>query len=267
VARYDANNAIEKAKINKKYKPIYFEGIIENSKENWFNLQYKVIGSTTFNTKYGRPMLKTKRINNNPSNIDLNKPSILVNPRSTAIIRSMRFQDIYESIISCIGDNDVNIYVHDRNLRQFDNDFITMTNDKRIKIISAKSLSQFFLDAFDATLSISVDTAQFHFREGVEKPAIGLYGPFPYECRTKYYIHTKSLNIISDCPNMPCFIHVKAPDAICEFQQKLIDSKEYNNKFREVAPCCCNEWNNTVQKQIVNNFKDYIIDTLDSFKK
>jgi ADP-heptose:LPS heptosyltransferase len=142
----------------------------------------------------------------------------------------MRFQDIYEFLIKIIKDADVNIYIHARNLRKNDMDFIENVNDDRIKVIEAKSLNMFFLDVFDADLSISVDTAQFHFREGVEKPAIGIYGPFPYECRTKYYKYTKSIDIKSKCPNMPCFIHVKSADSICDFQQELMDKGEYDTK-------------------------------------
>lgn len=186
-------------------------------------------------------MLSTKRINNKPSNIDFSKPSIIINCRSTAIIRSMRFQDIYESVIKCIGNKDVNIYTHERNLVEVDKTFIEHIKDERIKVISAKSLGDFLLDLYDASLTISVDTAMFHFREGVEKPAIGLYGPFPYESRTKYYKYTKSLNIKSDCPFMPCFIHVRKPDAICEFQKKLIEHKKYDKIWNYTAPCCCNE--------------------------
>lgn len=264
VAKYESNTSIGKSSINKRYKPIYFEGVIENSKENWFVLQYKTIGANEFDFNYGRPVLKTNRITTKPSNIDLSKKSILINCRSTAIIRSMRFQDIYESLIECIGDMDVNIYTHDKNLRDYDLEFIKNINDNRIKIISAKSLADFFLDVYDVTLSISVDTAQFHFREGVEKAAIGLYGPFPYECRTQYYKYTKSLNIKSTCPNMPCYIHVKRPDAFCEFEQNLIDSNTYDSKWKEVAPCCCGEWNTSVKTQIVNEFKSYIVDTLNS---
>jgi ADP-heptose:LPS heptosyltransferase len=153
----------------------------------------------------------------------------------------MRFQDIYESLIKLIGDLDINIYIHRRNIRPIDQEFIDQVDDDRIKIINAENLNKFFLDVFDATLSISVDTAQFHFREGIEKPAVGLYGPFPYECRTKYYKYTLSMNIESKCPNMPCFIHVKSSESICDFQQNLIDNNQYDDKWRMTAPCCCNE--------------------------
>lgn len=263
IVKYKSNNTLEKKRVNNKYKTIYYEGVIENSKDNWYELQYNTIpGFGDFNKEWGRPRLKKERISNKESNIDLKKPSVLINPRSTAIIRSMRFQDIYESLIECIDDLDVNIYVHKLNLRTQDLIFIDNLKDTRVKIISAESLFDFFLDVYDATLCISVDTAQHHFREGIEKPSIGLYGPFPYECRTKYYKYTKSLNIKSECPNSPCFIHVKQADAICDYQKKLHENKQYDNKYKEYAPCCCMEWNSTVNNQIVNNFKEYILKIL-----
>lgn len=241
-------------------RPIFFEGVIENSKINWFDLQYEQIG-IKLDTDYGRPMLKTKRINDKPSNIVNNKKSILINPRSTAIIRSMRFEDIYNAIVKIVGNADINIYVHSRNLVPADKDFIvkTLPNDNRIKVINATSLDQFFLDAYDADLTISVDTAILHFREGVEKPAIGIYGPFPFECRTKYYKYIHSFNIKSSCNKMPCFIHVKGPDEVCDVQKKLIENKEFDEKYFYTAPCCCQSYNNTVDDQLYENMKDYIL--------
>ena len=174
----------------------------------------------------------------------------------------MKFQDIYESLIECIGSKDVNIYIHILNTTEQDLEYIKNLNDNRVKIIKAETLEQFFLDAFDVDLVLSVDSAIHHFREGIEKPSIGLYGPFPMECRNKYFRYTKSINIKSDCPNMPCFIHVRKANEICNFQQKLHDEKIYDEKNRMVAPCCCNDYNKTVKEQIINECKSYINDII-----
>lgn len=262
IAQYPSNSSIDRRRINNKFKPIFFEGVIENSNKNWFNIQYEEIGVTSFKESYGRPMLRTKRVSNKPSNIDTNKRSILVNPRSTAVIRSMRFQDIYEAIVAIIKDEDINIYVHERNIRQPDKDFIEKINDDRVLIINAKSLGDFFLDAFDVDLTISVDTALLHFREGVERAGVGLYGPFPYECRSLYYKHTLSFNIESKCPTMPCYIHVKKWDAICDFQQGLHDNGIYDESLKEFAPCCCKEWNNGLIDQLVDKMSTYVKEKL-----
>ena len=257
IVKYNSNNSIEKNRVNKKYFTVYYEGIIENSKQNWFKLQFDTINND-FDVKYGRPQLKTERISNDESNIDISKKSVLINPRSTAIIRSMRFQDLYESLIDCIGYKDINIYVHKINLREEDLNYIYNINDNRINIITAENLHLFLLDAFDVDLVISVDSAIHHFREGVEKPSIGVYGPFLLEARVMYYKYTKSINIASNCPNMPCFIHVRTHDSICDYQKKLHDENIYDNKWYEYAPCCCMEYNKTVKKQIVDKFYNYI---------
>ena len=242
-------------------KPIFFEGVIENNNNvNWYLLQYGRAGVKQIPVEYGRPELVTERISDKPSRIDISKKSILINPRSTAIIRSMRFQDIYESLIELIGDMDINIYVHKRNLRSQDilyiNDLIN--KDKRIKVIEANSVNQFFLDCYDATLTISVDTAMLHFREGIQKPGIGIYGPFTTDCRTKFYKYTHSFDVTSKCPKMPCTIHVKHWNTCCDFQAKMENNREYDKKWHDYAPCCCSEWNNTLKEQLVTNMKDYI---------
>lgn len=264
VSEWKSGSAITRRKKIDNNKPIFYEGVIENSNRNWFNLQYEQIGITELDENYGRPMLKTERVSDKPSNIDTSKKSIMINPRSTAIIRSMRYEDIYNALIKIIADADVNIYVHARNLSDADKKFIILqvSLDPRIKIIQANSLDQFFLDSFDVDLTISVDTALLHFREGVEKPAVGIYGPFPFECRTKYYKFTHSFNLTSDCDKMPCFLHVKKPDEICDKQQQLLDSGEFDNEFYWTAPCCCQTYNTTVIEQLYTNMNDYILNSL-----
>ncbi len=257
------NSIMAKKKTYENNRTIFYEGVIENSKKNWFNLQYEQIGAK-LDPDFGRPMLKTKRINKAPSNIDTHIKSILVNPRSTAIIRSMRYEDIYHAIVKIIGDANVNIYVHARNLVEVDKKFIIAHKEKdpRIKIIHANSLDQFFLDVFDVDLTISVDTAMLHFREGVERPAIGIYGPFPFECRTQYYKYTHTFNLFSTCDKMPCFIHVKKLDEICDKQKQLIDSGRFDKEYFWTAPCCCQVYNNTIDEQLYNNMNDYILNSL-----
>jgi ADP-heptose:LPS heptosyltransferase len=262
ITNWISKNVLDKNKLFKKYKTIFFEGVIENSNDNWFNVQFNQIGIKNLDQTYGRPRLRTTRINNLPSNIDKSKKSILINPRSTAIIRSMMFKDLYESVIAIIGDDDVNIYVHDRNISEIDQEYIDFIKDSRINVINAKTLSDFFLDAYDADLTMSVDTALLHFREGIEKPGIGLYGQFPYECRSLHYKYTLSFNIQSKCPHMPCFIHVQKPDQICPFQQDLIDNNEYDIKYFKTAPCTNSNWNIDVVNQITTKSREYLLTNL-----
>ena len=241
--------------------PIHFENVIENIKYchiNWYNLQFNHIGIKKFDKEWGRPQLKTERINNNPSNIDSSKRSILINPKASAVVRSMRFEDIYIPLVKVIKDLDCNIYVHEINLNNADINFLQSVNDERIKIIEENSLEEFLLDAFDVDLSISVDSSLIHFREGIERPCIGIYGAFLYESRTKYYKYTMSFNIESDCPYMPCHKHVLKEFGICEFQDKMHKEGSYKIKYLNFAPCTCNAWNNTVQDQVYKNIENYV---------
>jgi ADP-heptose:LPS heptosyltransferase len=176
----------------------------------------------------------------------------------------MRFADIYESVVRIIGDSDVNIYVHIRNLCDEDKSFIIeqVKKDSRIKILKANTLDDFLLDSYDVDVTISVDTALLHFREGIKRPAIGIYGPFPSDCRTRYYKYTKSIEIESECDKMPCYIHVKKYDEVCDKQKELVKSGEFSNEFKFTAPCCCSKWNSSVIEQLTEKMRDYIIKNL-----
>jgi len=57
---------------------------------------------------------------------------------------------------------------------------------------------------------ISVDTSAIHIREGFGLSALGLYGAFTAQCRTKNYTHTHSIDVIM-CSLGPCFVHVVNP--------------------------------------------------------
>jgi hypothetical protein len=69
------------------------------------------------------------------------------------------------------------------------------------------TFSEYLHELDKARYVISVDTSAIHFREGIGKPALGLYGAFTTDSRTKYYKFTKSVNVKSSCEIQPCFYH------------------------------------------------------------
>lgn len=69
------------------------------------------------------------------------------------------------------------------------------------------TFSEYLHELDKAKFVISVDTSAIHFREGIGKPALGIYGAFSAESRTKYYEYTESINVKSDCDLQPCFLH------------------------------------------------------------
>lgn len=250
---------IGKRSQNKKTYSLYFEGVIERSTRNWFELQFKEIGVIdAFEREFGRPKLKTTRVSNKPSNISLDKPSILVNCRSTSIIRSMRFKEIYDAIIDIIGDADINIYTHSRNITQIDYNDIEELGDNRVHIITAKNLGDFFLDIYDSSLTISVDTAMCHFREGIGKPGIGMYGPFPVESRTKHYNHIHSFDIQSPCSMAPCFIHTKKPFDVCAVEKILLEKGIYETNDIPFSPCLNSVYNLDLKSKLSKEYKPMI---------
>jgi hypothetical protein len=96
--------------------------------------------------------------------------------------------------------------------------------------------TQEYLEALaDYKFVISTDTSAIHIREGFQLPALGLYGAFTTESRTKYYQYTKSIDVINNCPIAPCFKHGYKP---C--------SQNQNAPF---APCLTNY--NQIETELV----------------
>jgi hypothetical protein len=219
------------------------EGIIENgSSKNWFELFFEFIEENEPDKEFLRPDLKQYRINDKESNISylqkqysLNSKSLLICNKSTIMMRTCKASDI----IAALPENNYDIFVYESSLMSGEK------IPKEINIIPKTDLETFLLDCFDADMVISVDSGALHFREGIGKPAIGLYNSFTTESRTKYYIHTKSYDIESDCDLQPCFLHERADLKFCP----------KGNKDSFAAPCLDSEYNNTLHEQLKEIFK------------
>ncbi len=201
---------------------INFEGQIEKSKENWFNLFFKNFDVDL--TEFGRPFLKRPRFLRKSKNIK-DENNILLTLKATANIRSINLEPVILALLPFIEKQ--TIYVHKDNLSQSDLIFIEKNRFTFLKVIEAKNLSEFLNDVACAKNVISTDTGALHFREGLGLSAIGLFGAFSSDCRTKYYKYTKSFNIKSDCNLQPCYQHCYTKDQIC---------KNFKGN-KEVAPC------------------------------
>lgn len=94
------------------------------------------------------------------------------------------------------------------------------------------SFEQYLHELDRARYVISVDTSAIHFREGIGKPALGLYGAFTTDSRTKYYKFTQSVNLKSSCDIQPCFLH---------------DNKRCPKATDNFAPCLSNNINDEQQ--------------------
>lgn len=233
-------------------KRFFCDGIIEEGdRQNWYEIFYASMGA---NVKTGlcRPRLIKTRICNDISNIDTSVPSIVVCPRASANMRSMAFEPIYKAIVQIIRERKVNVYLHEVNATQGDRQFIQGIKDKRIILIKPGSIKEFMLDLYDCDMTISVDSAPVHFREGIEKPGIGIYSSFTTEARTKHYQVTYSFDVESPCRFQPCFKHQTELNEVC--QEAMEGSLE--------APCLTEGYNPGFIDQLVDNMKDYLIASL-----
>lgn len=221
-----------------------FDDTIENgSTENWFHVFYRNIGAE-IKPELCRPILVSKKYLDS-SNIAQNKPSVLICHRASANMRSISFRAIYRALLKLPLKKACDLYVHEGNLTNDDFDYINLVGDESIKVIKANTTTEYLNDLYAATLTISVDTAAIHFREGVQKPAIGIYSSFTAECRTKYYRFTKSFNVTSPCEHQPCFIHQTEMDQVCTKAEK----------GSLVAPCLDLNFNTSLLEQLRTNIE------------
>lgn len=205
---------------------------LESKTQNWYEQFYKIM-NVDFNPRLGIPRLK--KIGSFKSN----KEILIVN-RSSSLIRSMYLIDIVSAIKLSGKFKDYNISIYRQNL--LPNDSLLLKKLPDIEIKDFMPISEYLKSLVAADIVISVDTAAIHFREGIGRKALGLYASFTTESRTKYYIHTHSIDIKSDCELLPCFQHDRKKDDRCP-KMKMID----------FSPPCLEPDN--IEWQIINGLK------------
>lgn len=215
--------------------------IEQGSGRNWYEIFFEAIKADIDNGWF-RPQLTNLRVYDLPVNVD--KESILICHKATANMRSARFEDIHKALRRV---TDRPLYVHQLNLTESDEKYIWFAKDERLGIIPPGSMQQFLCDVYDAGQVVSVDTVPVHFREGINKPVIGLYTSFTTEARTKYYRYAKTYDLESQCPDQPCFLHQKSRDHVCKY------GKGFNN-----APCMDGRANLKLHEQLISIFNESI---------
>jgi hypothetical protein len=220
----------------------------EAGSKNWIEAYFERIGIPFPTNEMLRPELNDSLLRYDTGRRIDNLGKILICHKSSCMIRTSKFEDFYHAAKEAYPYN--GIAVHAANLSQEDWEFIKTLDDKP-KIIAKGSLKEYLEDIFDAKMVISTDTAAIHLREGVHKPAIGVYGAFTKESRTEHYLYTKSFNTKSDCEFQPCFKHEEIPGEYCMKVQKM---KEYGFDINtNVAPCQSGE---NFQQQLTQFLKD-----------
>lgn len=167
--------------------------ITAGSRENWYDITARSVGRIGLP---GRPQLRQDK---RPAYIDrIGTRSILIVHNATSVNRTAELAPILEAIDG--SGMDVFYYDAKRHL---------IREDKHSPKVwpNPTPLEQYLSDLYYAGFVISVDTSAIHFREGIGKPALGLYSSFTTESRTRDYQFTHSIDIKSDCTLAPCFLN------------------------------------------------------------
>jgi hypothetical protein len=213
---------------------IYFEGLIEEREDNWFELQlermnlrkfalkdqikeeYKIKNPKLIDTFSAQPssqLIKKYNITDIENKFKEWKKSdtktILIHHRASAWIRSFNLGDVITALDTYFKDKNFDNYriiTLPRNYTKGDNEYFSQLQidntslHSKIEHISTENLHQFFYIIAKSDVVISSDTAAFHFKEGIGGYGIGLYSSFPSRMRTKTYVNTHSYDILfPDC--------------------------------------------------------------------
>lgn len=197
--------------------------IAQGARENWYEIIAKSVGKEFIG---GRPALDRTRVPDAGNR--LGEGSLLVVHTATSRNRSASLNQIIKAIPTSRLRS---LYYYDEQRR---------LNGKGEKT----TIHQYLADLYYADFVISVDTSAIHFREGIGKPALGLYASFSAESRTKYYTETKSIDIKSPCKIQPCFKNMNP----CP----VMVGQSYDH-----APCL-GEGNEEMVEQISNALKEML---------
>jgi hypothetical protein len=200
---FEANNINDFTNKLKRFGTLFGEGIIEKgSSKNWYEIFSNSVGKELI---AGSPIIKKY--------VGFEIDACLIVSKSTSVNRSaneIEFRKIA--------------------LKYFD--VVDIAHDQ-------KWTTQQYIEALAKyKFVISVDTSAIHIREGFKLPALGLYGAFSKDSRTKYYKHVKCIDVKNECLLSPCFNHSQKP---CS-----------ENKGTNFAPCFTN------YEHIESELKEYL---------
>ena len=139
---------------------------------------------------------------------------IVIHMKSTSPLRNMEVPK-WGRIVNSLIDLGYNVGIVDSpGSYMMYEDFITRFNFPRTKIFNFSNVSKSINHAIAiASLSkglIGIDSSMTHIFGALDKPLVGLYGPFLSELRLKYYKYAIGINadeFDNCCEKYPCFFH------------------------------------------------------------
>ena len=229
-----------------------FEGSIERceeaKRENSYDL-FKRMANLDFNVKDYKPRLVVKQelVDEIKPLIPENKKYVVLQMMSSTPIRMMNFEK-WGKIINLLFDRGYLSVAIDSpsSSNKYDEFKKTMNLDGKLINLSyiSKSL-EYAIAAIDKSEGvIGIDSSFIHVANALDKPSVGLYGPFKGDLRMRYYDRAFWFEEkeYSGCNYFPCFFHSGDSEKCPSLQ---------NNR----APGCMDRLN---EEEIVNKMIELI---------
>lgn len=186
--------------------------VTNGGRKNWYKIYFSKIGLTHVPSEYMRPRLFTGFLKAEYEGMKEFEPnSVLICHKSSCQIRSSSLMDFYIALRESMPHL---IYsVHKRDCTPEEIEFAIQNG---IELLNTDSIEDYMSNVATFPLVVSTDTAAIHIREGLERPALGVYGAFSIEARTKGYKYTHSFNVKTGCEFQPCFKHQRKAEDRCQ---------------------------------------------------
>ncbi len=197
---------------------LFFQGIIEGSSDvsktthavdmffSYFN-----IDSTHFPIEEKRPRLffkkeETEWCEKTLTNLKINKNDYVVGIQmeTSAPLRNYPKENMKAVVDALIKEDNVKIVLIGAEHHNVIGHYLRGNNEK-IHIATGYNVRESIILATRYNLIISPDTFMIQVAGALEKPLIGIYGPFPSEVRMKYFKNAIGLDPSVVCS--PCFKH------------------------------------------------------------
>lgn len=194
-----------------------FEGVIErcleSRKVNYYD-SFKNVAGVKFEFDEFPLVLDVNPVMNKHFKEIIKSNTIAIQLRASTPLRTLTMEKVKEIVDRLIVENYNVTFLDSSEYSSWYDQFITNFGYDKTIVSNYTSLCK------DITMGITilnncsgiiaVDSSFTHFAEALQKPGVGLYGPFPSHLISKYYKHIKSLNPPSgwnQCNIAPCYLH------------------------------------------------------------
>ena len=208
---------------------------VEAREVNWFDAMFQRIGLPGAPEGFDRPHLSSPHAPR-----PMIKQTLLIKHRSSCQMRSSTLEDFYIPTRQAYPKH--KIYVDEIDLTETDRKYIAR-NKRHIHVIPAQSIEDHLQMLYEMSMVVCSDSSAIHFREGMCRPAVAVYGAMTKDSRTKGYRYTHSFDVLSGCDMQPCFLHELTKNQTCPMHLgDMVAPCQSGESFREQLLLNLNEF-------------------------